>query len=38
LFTGTHYALLAGAVIIAAGSVVTCGARTLAIAGELRRT
>ena len=38
LFTGTHYALLAGAVIIAVGSVVTCGARTLAIAGELRRT
>jgi CDP-diacylglycerol--glycerol-3-phosphate 3-phosphatidyltransferase len=31
LFTGTQYALIAAAVIIAAGSVVTCVTRTLAI-------
>jgi phosphatidylglycerophosphate synthase len=38
VFTGSHYALVAAAVIIAAGSVVTCVTRTLAIAAELRRT
>jgi CDP-diacylglycerol--glycerol-3-phosphate 3-phosphatidyltransferase len=38
LFTGTQYALIAAAVIIAAGSVATCITRTLAIAAELRRT
>jgi phosphatidylglycerophosphate synthase len=38
LFTGTRYALLAAAIVIAAGSVVTCATRTLAIATELRRT
>jgi phosphatidylglycerophosphate synthase len=38
LLTGTRYALIAAAVIIAAGSVVTCVTRTLAIAAELRRT
>jgi phosphatidylglycerophosphate synthase len=37
LFTGTRYALIAAAVIIAAGSIVTCATRTLAIAAELRR-
>ena len=36
LFTGTHYALIAAAVIIAAGSVVTCVTRTLAIVAQLR--
>jgi CDP-diacylglycerol--glycerol-3-phosphate 3-phosphatidyltransferase len=35
---GTHRALLVAAVMIAAGSVVTCVTRTLAIAAELRRT
>jgi phosphatidylglycerophosphate synthase len=38
LLTGTRYALITAAVIIAAGSVVTCVTRTLAIAAELRRT
>lgn len=38
VFSGSHYALVAAAVIIAAGSVVTCVTRTLAIAAELRRT
>ena len=33
--TGTRYALIAGAVIIAAGSVVTCVTRTLTIASQL---
>jgi phosphatidylglycerophosphate synthase len=37
LFTATRYALIAAAVIIAAGSIVTCATRTLAIAAELRR-
>jgi hypothetical protein len=37
-FTRTQYALIAAAVIIAAGSVVTCVTRTLAVAAELRRT
>jgi phosphatidylglycerophosphate synthase len=36
LFTGTQYALIAAAVIIAAGSVVTCVTRTLAIAAKLK--
>src|SRR4029079_3238234 len=36
LFTGTHYVLIAVAVIIAAGSVVTCITRTLAIAARLK--
>jgi len=36
LFTGTHYVLIAAAVIIAAGSVVTCITRTLAIAAKLK--
>jgi phosphatidylglycerophosphate synthase len=36
LFTGTQYALIAAAVIIAAGSVVTCVTRTLAIVAQLR--
>jgi phosphatidylglycerophosphate synthase len=36
LFTGTQYALIAAAVIIAAGSVVTCVTRTLAIAAQLK--
>jgi phosphatidylglycerophosphate synthase len=36
LFTGTHYALIAAAVIIAAGSVVTCITRTLAVAAKLK--
>ena len=36
LLTGTQYALIAGAVIIAAGSVVTCVTRTLAIASQLK--
>jgi len=35
-WTGTQYALIAAAVIIAAGSVVTCVTRTLAIAVRLR--
>jgi phosphatidylglycerophosphate synthase len=38
VLTGTRYALIAAAVIIAAGAVVTCVTRTLAIAAELRRT
>jgi phosphatidylglycerophosphate synthase len=36
LLTGTQYALIAAAFIIAAGSVVTCGARTLAVADKLK--
>jgi len=36
LLTGTRYALIAAAVIIAAGSAVTCVTRTLAIAARLR--
>src|SRR5580704_9009176 len=36
LLTGTQYALIAAAFIIAAGSVVTCATRTLAIAAKLR--
>jgi hypothetical protein len=36
LFTGTRYALLAAAIIIAAGSLVTCATRTRAIAARLR--
>ena len=36
LFTSTQYALIAAAVIIAAGSVVTCVTRTLAIVAQLR--
>lgn len=36
LFTGTQYALIAAAVIIAAGSVMTCVTRTLAIAAKLK--
>ena len=36
LFTCTQYALIAAAVIIAAGSVVTCVTRTLAIVAQLR--
>ena len=35
LLTGTQYALIAAAIIIAAGSVVTCVTRTLAIAAQL---
>lgn len=35
--TGTMYALLAAAVIVAAGSFVTCVTRTLAIARQLMR-
>jgi phosphatidylglycerophosphate synthase len=38
LFTGTHYILIAAAVIIAAGSVVTCITRTLAIAARLKES
>jgi phosphatidylglycerophosphate synthase len=38
LFTGTHYVLIAVAVIIAAGSVVTCITRTLAIAARLKES
>ncbi len=38
LFTGTHYVLIAAAVIIAAGSVVTCITRTLAIAARLKES
>ncbi len=38
LFTGTHYVLIVAAFIIAAGSVVTCVARTLAIAGKLKES
>jgi phosphatidylglycerophosphate synthase len=38
LFTGTHYVLIVAAVIIAAGSVVTCVTRTLAIAGKLKES
>ena len=38
LFTGTHYVLIAAAVIIAAGSVVTCVTRTLAIAARLKES
>jgi phosphatidylglycerophosphate synthase len=38
VLTGTRYALIAAAVIIAAGAVVTCVTRTLAIAAELKRT
>ena len=38
LFTGTQYALIAAAVIIAAGSVVTCVTRTLAIVAQLRES
>ena len=37
LLSGTHYALIAAAVVIAAGSVVTCVTRTLAIAAQLGR-
>ena len=33
-----HYALLAAAVIIAAGSLITCVTRTLAIAAQLKAT
>jgi phosphatidylglycerophosphate synthase len=36
LFTGTGYALIAAAIIIAVGSVVTCITRTLAIAAQLK--
>jgi CDP-diacylglycerol--glycerol-3-phosphate 3-phosphatidyltransferase len=36
LLTGTQYALIVAAIIIAAGSVVTCVTRTLAIAAKLR--
>jgi len=36
LLTGTGYALIAAAIIIAVGSVVTCIARTLAIAAQLK--
>jgi phosphatidylglycerophosphate synthase len=35
-WTGTRFALIAAAVVIAAGSVVTCLTRTLAIASRLR--
>ena len=35
LLTGTQYVLLAAAVIIAVGSVVTCVVRTRAIAAQL---
>jgi phosphatidylglycerophosphate synthase len=35
-WTGTRYALIAAAVVIAAGSVITCVTRTLAIASRLR--
>ncbi len=38
LLSGTHYALIAAAIVIAAGSVVTCVTRTLAIAAELGPT
>jgi phosphatidylglycerophosphate synthase len=38
VLTGSRYALIAAAIIIAAGSAVTCVTRTLAIAAELRRT
>ena len=38
LFTGTQYVLIAAAVIIAAGSVVTCVTRTLAIAARLKES
>jgi phosphatidylglycerophosphate synthase len=38
LLTGTRYALFAAAILIAAGSLVTCVTRTLALAAELRRT
>jgi phosphatidylglycerophosphate synthase len=37
LLTGTRYALLAAAVIIAAGAVVTCATRTRAIVAALQR-
>jgi phosphatidylglycerophosphate synthase len=36
LLTGTGYALIAAAIIIAVGSVVTCITRTLAIAAQLK--
>lgn len=38
LFTGTQYVLIAAAVIIAAGSVVTCVTRTLAIVAKLKES
>jgi phosphatidylglycerophosphate synthase len=38
LLTETQYALIAAAVIIAAGSVVTCITRTLAIGAQLKGT
>ena len=38
LFAGTQYALIAAAVVIAAGSVVTCVTRTLAIAAKLKES
>ncbi|HEV7490365.1 MAG TPA: CDP-alcohol phosphatidyltransferase family protein [Rhodanobacteraceae bacterium] len=36
-WNGTRYALLAAAILIAAGSALTCATRTLAIARQLRR-
>jgi len=38
LWTGTQYALIAAAIVIAAGSVVTCVTRTVAIAARLRES
>jgi phosphatidylglycerophosphate synthase len=38
LWTGTRYALLAAAIIIAAGAVVTCATRTRAIVAQLQHT
>jgi phosphatidylglycerophosphate synthase len=35
-WNGTHYALLVAALVIAAGSALTCATRTLAIAQRLR--
>jgi hypothetical protein len=34
--TGTRYALIAACLVIAVGSAITCGTRSLAIARQLR--
>jgi len=35
-WNGTRYALLIGAIVIAAGAALTCATRTLALAKQLR--